>query len=41
MVLTMAMVLTANAQITGEIVDTDGYAIPFASAMYKGCGYSQ
>ena len=36
MVLTMAMVLTANAQITGEIVDTDGYAIPFASAMYKG-----
>ena len=36
MILTMAMVLTANAQITGEIVDTDGYAIPFASAMYKG-----
>ena len=36
MVLMMAMVLTANAQITGEIVDTDGYAIPFASAMYKG-----
>src|SRR5574344_55957 len=26
----------AEAQITGTIVDKDGYAIPYASAMYKG-----
>lgn len=28
--------VSINAQITGEIVDKDGYAIPYASAMYKG-----
>lgn len=30
------MTQTVKAQITGEIVDVDGYAIPYASAMYKG-----
>ena len=34
--LLMALVLSAKAQITGKIVDKDGYAIPYASAMYKG-----
>ena len=28
--------VSAMAQITGEIVDEDGYAIPNASAIYKG-----
>jgi hypothetical protein len=28
--------LFVNAQISGTIVDGDGYAIPYASAMYKG-----
>lgn len=32
----MVLVITAKAQITGQIVDSDGYAIPYASAMYKG-----
>ena len=26
----------AQQKITGEIVDADGFAIPMASAMYKG-----
>ena len=30
------MAVYAFAQITGEIVDEDGYAIPNASAIYKG-----
>ena len=30
------MAVSAMAQITGEIVDEDGYAIPNASAIYKG-----
>lgn len=32
----MALANMAKAQITGEIVDTDGYPIPYASAIYKG-----
>ena len=32
----MTFVCAAHAQITGEIVDGDGYAIPYASVMYKG-----
>ena len=32
----MAFISVAHAQITGVIVDEDGYAIPFASVMYKG-----
>ena len=28
--------ININAQISGEIVDKYGYAIPHASAMYKG-----
>ena len=35
MVLCVA-VAVAQQKITGEIVDTDGFAIPMASAMYKG-----
>lgn len=32
----IAFAFVAKAQITGEIVDTDGYPIPYASAIYKG-----
>ena len=28
--------VSAQQKITGEVVDADGYAIPLASAMYKG-----
>lgn len=34
--LSIVAFVSINAQITGEIVDKDGYAIPYASAMYKG-----
>ena len=34
--LSIVAFVSVNAQITGEIVDKDGYAIPYASAMYKG-----
>ena len=30
------VVVSAQQKITGEVVDADGYAIPLASAMYKG-----
>lgn len=32
----MTFVCVTHAQITGVIVDEDGYAIPYASVMYKG-----
>jgi len=32
----MALVQTAKAQISGDIVDADGYPIAYASALYKG-----
>lgn len=34
--LSIVAFVSINAQIIGEIVDKDGYAIPYASAMYKG-----
>ena len=34
--LSIVAFVSINAQITGEIVDKDGYAISYASAMYKG-----
>ena len=34
--LSIVAFVSINAQITGEILDKDGYAIPYASAMYKG-----
>ena len=34
--LSIVAFVSINAQITGEIVDKDGYAIPYASAIYKG-----
>lgn len=34
--LSIVAFVSINAQITGEIVDKEGYAIPYASAMYKG-----
>lgn len=34
--LLITLSLTIKAQITGEIIDTEGYAIPYVSIMYKG-----
>ena len=32
----IALVTSAKAQISGDIVDTNGFPIAYASAMYKG-----